>query len=67
MLVDALKKNHSLRELCIADNRIGPENATAIAGRLMGNARDIGRSFLIDQLQIPAIHLEKGKAIRGGH
>lgn len=67
MIVDALKKNRSLRELCVADNRIGPENATAIAARLVGTARAIGRSFLIDQLQVPAIHLEKANAKSGHH
>lgn len=61
MLADALKKNRSLKELCVADNRIGPENATAIAARLVGTASAIGRSFLIDELQIPSIHLEKDR------
>ena len=61
ILVEAMKKNRTLKELCIVDNKVGSEIAVAIAARLQGSALAIMRSFKYDQLVIPNIHAEKEK------
>lgn len=67
ILVEALKYNNRLREMCMADNKIGPDNATAIAARLKGTASEVGRSFKVSALEIPAIYLEKTNFMNQHH
>jgi hypothetical protein len=56
-----MKTNLTLRELCIADNKIGMHIAAELSGRLRGTAREAHRSFCASQLRVPAIHLEKSQ------
>ena len=58
-LVDAMKKNRTLRVLVIADNKISGEVAAALAGRLKGNTKDVASSFRAKELTVPFIHQEK--------
>lgn len=62
-----MKHNQTLRVLCIADNKISGEVASQLAGRLRGTTKDVAESFRADELQIPAIHLEKGNRRRADH
>jgi hypothetical protein len=67
VLVQAMKKNLTLRKLCIADNKISAEVASQLAGRLRGTTKDVAESFRADQLSIPAIHLEKASKRKTDH
>jgi hypothetical protein len=57
--MNALKKNRSIKILCVADNKISGEIAVGIAGRLHGNTIDVSKSFCASELNIRSIHLEK--------
>jgi hypothetical protein len=57
--VEAMKKNRTVRVLCIADNKCGPDIATQLAARLCGSSKDVVASFRAFELTIPSIHLER--------
>ncbi len=67
VLVHAMKSNHHLKILCIADNKISSELATQLSARLRGTTKDVAESFRAAQLQIPAIHLEKVSRRKSDH
>ena len=51
-----MRFNRTLRELCLADNKVGVEVMTQLAGRLRGSTRETARSARALELSIPAIH-----------
>ena len=60
-LLDAMQFNFDIRFLCVADNKVGPEVATHLAGRLRGSIADVARSVCSKELIIPSNYLEKVK------
>ena len=52
-LVNALEWNHTLKELVLTDNQVGPEVMTTLAGRLSGSVVQVCHSVSYDQLQLP--------------
>lgn len=59
-LAEALKTNYSLKELCVADNKIGTEIATAIAARIHSRVGHLKESFKAGEIVIPR-NYQKGR------
>lgn len=54
-----MRFNDKIRELCIVDNKVGFDVMTLLAARLRGTARETAHCMRAQELEIPAIHIEK--------
>ena len=63
-LVDALRYNSTLHELCLVDNKVGFDVMSLLAARLHATASEIVHCVRALQLEVPVIHLEKEERIK---
>jgi Ran GTPase-activating protein (RanGAP) involved in mRNA processing and transport len=64
-VLEALEFNQRLRRVCLADNKIGPDLATLLAGRLKrASTGDVSASVLAKELNMPAIYSERKVVLR---
>jgi uncharacterized protein YrrD len=57
-LAESLQYNRSLKVLVIADNMVGQEVMTMLAGRMKGNIHDVCFSVKVQELVMPMRYAE---------
>ena len=57
-LCEAMRKNGTLRVLCVADNGCGADQLALLAGRLNGSCRDVMAGVLPGELKLPPRYAE---------